>query len=346
MPVRVAVDTAGREPGCRTVLEGVIAAQEEAGAQGVIFHPVLYGSSDVIRETLREITGSVKAEDDYIIRHSPETIEMNEEASEALRSKPNSSILCGIKDLAAGAIDAFVSLGNTGAVVGGSRAVLKQMRWIGKPALAVPIPKKGGGWSVLLDIGASPDPKPGHLLQFAAMGSVYIERLHRVKNPRVGLLNIGSESHKGDERARDTHKLLQRSPLNFIGNIEGSDIFHDKADVIVTTGFVGNILLKFIESIPSFFEGMRSSDGSMSAGAETLSQFDYRRYGGACLLGVDGTVIIGHGKSSPEAVAGALRLARTLVSRDMLGVLREQVFKTRRAVWLSNPFSRGDGLDD
>jgi phosphate acyltransferase len=346
VPVRLAVDTAGREPGCKTVLTGVIAALEEAGSQGEVFHPVLYGSSELIRDTLQDITGSAKEADKFIIRNAPETIEMNEEPADALRSKPDSSILCGIKDLTLGAVDAFVSMGNTGAIVGASRAFLKQVRWIGKPALAVPMPRIGGGQSLLLDVGASPDPKPGHLLQFAAMGSVYVELLYKVKNPRVGLLNIGTESHKGDERARDTHKLLSRAPLNFIGNIEGGDIFHDKADVVVTTGFVGNVLLKFTESIPALLGSMASPDGSTTGGFKALELLDYRRYGGASLLGVDGTVVIGHGHSNPEAVSTALSWARMLVSKDMLGAVREQVFKTRRAVWLSNPFSRGEGADD
>jgi len=323
-----------------------MAALEDTGTQGEEFHPVLYGSSEEIHDSIQDITGSAKEAEKFIIRHAPETIEMNEEPAEALQSKPNSSILCGIKDLAAGAIDVFVSMGNTGAIVGASRAILRQARWIGKPALAVPMPRIGGGQSLLLDVGASPDPKPGHLLQFAAMGSAYVELLHDVKDPRVGLLNIGSESHKGDERARDTHKLLSRSPLNFIGNIEGGDIFQGKADVVVTTGFIGNILLKFTESIPSLFGKMTSPDEGLPDVLKAMEQFDYRRHGGANLLGVNGTVVIGHGRSNPEAISTAVRWARTLVRRDMLGAIREQVFKTRRAVWLSNPFSRGEGADD
>ncbi|MCB2210977.1 phosphate acyltransferase PlsX [bacterium] len=346
MPVRVALDTAGREPGCRTVISGVLAAIEEAGTQGVDVHPVLYGSSDEIREILRELAGSSMAEETVLVRNAPEVIEMNEEPAEALRTKPNSSILCGIKDLSAGVVDAFVSMGNTGAIVGASRAFLKQVRWIGKPALAVPMPRTGGGHSLLLDVGASPDPKPGHLMQFAAMGTAYMSTLYDVSNPRIGLLNIGVESHKGDERARDTFKLLSRSPLNFIGNIEGGDIFSDKADVIITTGFVGNILLKFTESIPSFLGRLNCPDGSVLGAIEAMAQFDYRRYGGASLLGVDGTVVIGHGRSSSEAVTHAVRWAGKLVNRDMLSSLRDQVFRTRRAVWLSNPFSRGEGADD
>ena len=137
-----------------------------------------------------------------------------------------------------------------------------------------------------------------------------------------------------------------RSPLNFVGNVEGGDIVHERADVVVTTGFVGNILLKFMESLPSLVSGGRCPDGSPPSGSEALARFDYRQYGGASLLGVNGNVVIGHGRSSEEAVARALRWARHMVDRDLPGVMRDRVFKIRRAMWLSNPFSRGEHSDD
>ncbi|MBS1261382.1 MAG: Phosphate acyltransferase [Calditrichaeota bacterium] len=343
MPIRVAVDAAGEEPGCRVIVDGVLAAVAGARSEGAGFQPVLYGIRDQISDTLRRAGATPEQ---FEVVETPQAVEMHEEPAEALRTKPDSSILRAVTDLAQGKVDAFVSMGNTGAIVGACRAYLGRVRWIGKPALGVPLPQLGPGRALLLDVGASPDPKPGHLLQFAAMGAVFVELVYGLVDPRVALLNIGVESHKGDERTRDTYKLLSRSPLNFVGNIEGGEMFLSRADVIVTTGFVGNILLKFTESIPALVADWTRDDGGRPEIAAGMAKLDYRRYGGASLLGVDGTVVIGHGRSNADAVARALRWAWTLVSQDVLGAMRDRVFRTRRALWLSNPFARGEGTDD
>ena len=199
---------------------------------------------------------------------------------------------------------------------------------------------------LLLDAGATMEPKATHLVQFAAMGAAFVERIYGVGEPRIGLMNIGVESHKGEERVQDAWRLLARSPLNFIGNVEGGDLLRDTADVIVTHGFVGNILLKFAESIPEMLREHNIPVEGDSALHRWLGTLDYRRYGGATLLGVNGSVVIGHGRSHPSAVMQALRWAGQMVRTDVPAAVKDRVFRTRRALWLSNPFARGEVSDD
>ena len=340
--MRIAVDAAGREPGLRVVVQGVLDALGKAPGSEVQFRPVLYGPAQELQEVLGELDAPVDLID---LVDAPEVVEMDDLPHEAILSKPNSSIVRAAKDLSAGLVDAFVSMGNTGAVVGACRAFVDRLRWINKPALGVPLPRQKG-MGFMLDVGAIPDPKPGHLLQFAAMGSAFVERVYGIDTPRVGLLNIGTESHKGDERSRDAYKLLARSPLNFIGNVEGGDLFVDRADVVVTTGFVGNVLLKFTEAIPEMLADRLSGTGLSVTGDGPLADLDYRRYGGATLLGVDGTVVIGHGRSTAGAVSRAMRWASKMVRGHAVEAIRDRVFKTRRAVWLSNPFARGETIEE
>jgi len=323
-------------------VEGVLSSLGALEGSTVQFRPVLYGPEAELRAAVREIGGEERVLD---FVDAPDVVEMTDVPSQAVLTKPNSSIVRASQDLSAGLVDAFVSMGNTGAVVGACRAFLNRLRWINKPALGVPLPREKG-MGFMLDVGAIPDPKASHMLQFAAMGSAFVERVYGVEDPRIALLNIGTESHKGDERVRDTYKLLSRSPLNFVGNIEGGDLLKDRADVIVTNGFVGNILLKFTEAIPEMLAERLEGTGLSVTGGGRLADLDYRRYGGATLLGVDGTVVIGHGRSSAEAVARALRWANKMVRGHVVEAIRDRVFKTRRAVWLTNPFARGETSDD
>jgi len=340
--MKIAVDTAGVEPGSRTVVEGALAAWRRSVSLGDPIEPVLYGSEEEIRSVLNELGESEK---NLAIVHAPDIITMQDHPRDILSSKQSSSILQAVKHLAVGMVSAFVSMGNTGAVVGVCRTYLGRVRWINKPALSVPLPRKNR-IGLLLDVGATADPKANHLVQYAAMGAAFSEQVHHIPNPRIGLLNIGEESHKGDELTRDTFRLLSRSPLNFIGNIEGGDIFDDRADVIVTSGFVGNILLKFIESIPSIlFERVGNYPWVQSL-RESFADLDYTHWGGATLLGVNGTVVIGHGRSQVKAITQALLWAQKMVRANLTLVLRDRVFRTRRALWLSNPFSRGEIGDE
>lgn len=340
--IRIAVDAAGREPGLSTVVQGICEALESGGSDLENVRPVFYGQAEQIeavlrlREYNRSLVDVVDARD---------VVEMDDRPRDVLISKTNSSIVLAAKDLQAGQVDAFISMGNTGAVVGACRAHLGLLRWINKPALGIPLPRKKG-MGFLLDVGAVSDPKPGHLVQFAAMGSAFVERVYGIKDPRVALLNIGIESHKGDERTRDAFRLLAKSDLHFIGNAEGGDLFRDRADVLVTSGFVGNILLKFTESVPDLLQERLEGSGLKLSDDGLLADLDYRRYGGATLLGVDGAVVIGHGRSSATAVSKALRWSSKMVRGRVVDGVRERVFRSRRSLWLSNPFARGDEVDD
>lgn len=340
--IQIAVDAAGSEPGVGTIIEGVFRALEEKGSALDSVRPVLYGPADVIEKEI-SYQGWNHALVDIV--DARDIVEMDDRPRDVLLKKENSSIVRGIKDLAEGQVDGFISMGNTGAVVGASRAHLGALRWIQKPALGTPLPRvKGMGF--MLDVGANSDPKPGHLIQFAAMGSAFVERVYGIGNPRVALLNIGTESHKGDERSRDAFRLLSKSDLHFVGNIEGGDLFRDKADVIVTSGFVGNILLKFTEVIPELLQERLEGSGLKLGDEGPLADLDYRKYGGATLLGVDGTVIVGHGRSSSTAVSRALRWSSKMVRGRVVEAMRDRVFRSRRSLWLSNPFARGEEIDD
>ncbi len=340
--MRIAIDAAGREPGLATILEGVLEAHGELKLAPEEFQPVLYGPGDELRRRIDELGAHAC---DCAIVDSPQAVEMDELPREALREKTRSSITSAVTDLAAGRVDGFVSMGNTGAVVGACRTILGKPRWVSKPAMAVPLPRKKG-MGLLLDAGAVPDPKPAHMLQFAAMGAAFVEHLWGIREPRVGLLNIGTESHKGDERSRDCHKLLTRSPLNFIGNVEGGDLFTDRTDVVLTTGFVGNIVLKFSEAIPRMvLERLTGSEHAVVMG-QYLADMDYRRYGGATLIGVNAPVVIGHGRSSARAVSRAIKWMLKMGQVDLTHKVQDMVFRTRKAIWLTNPFSRGEDFEE
>jgi glycerol-3-phosphate acyltransferase PlsX len=340
--IRLAVDAAGSEPGPATVVRGVYSALDERGSALSGVRPVLYGVSDEIRREL-EYQGVDPGRVDLV--DARDVVEMDDRPRDVLLNKQNSSIVLAAKDLAGGKVDGFISMGNTGAVVGACRAHLGTLRWIQKPALGTPLPRiKGMGF--MLDVGAVSEPKAGHLVQFAAMGSAFVERVYGVGNPRIALLNIGTESHKGDELTKDAYRLLAKSDLHFVGNIEGGDLLRDKADVIVTSGFVGNILLKFTEVIPEMLQERLEGTGLRLGDEGLLADLDYSRYGGATLLGVDGTVVIGHGRSSAPAVARALLWSSKMVRGRVVEAMRDRVFRSRRSLWLSNPFARGEEVDD
>ncbi len=340
--IRIAVDAAGPEPGHRIVIDGAAAAIRDVENSEAPLQVVFYGPSKPVREHLAALD---LPQDSVEVVNAPDIISQSDRPSDVLHTKKASSIVRAIQHLATGAVTAFVSMGNTGAVVGAARTYLGRIRWISKPALAAPLPRVDGA-GLLLDIGATSDPKPNHLVQFAAMGVSFVENVYKVQEPTVGLLNIGAESHKGNELTKDAYKLLAKSSLPFIGNIEGGELFSGKADVVVTNGFVGNILLKQIESIPSLLHSRVRNYSWANELFEALHDLESSRYGGAMLLGVDGPVIIGHGQSDVEAVRSAILWARKSVRANLLPELKDRVFRARRALWLSNPFSRLEGSED
>lgn len=315
--VRIALDAMGGDYGPHVVVEGAIQAVEEYGPMVEL---VLVGDSELIKKETERYKMKVPP---FEVIHTTEHVGMSDKAIEAYRKKKNSSLSLSLELQKKGDVVATVSAGNTGAVMSHSLLTLGRLQGIHRPAIAVVFPTEKDK-AVLIDVGANPNCKPSHMYQFGVMGSVYANIIHEKPNPRVGLLSIGEESSKGNEVTVDTNKLFSKSKLNFYGNIEGRDILAGNCDVIVCDGFVGNIILKFAESIGGFFR----SQAIRHVGKNLLSnigavlmrpvmrrvreKMDYAEYGGAPLLGIDGICIICHGGSSPKAIKNAIGVAAVL----------------------------------
>jgi len=242
---------------------------------------------------------------------APDVIEMAESPTKAFAQKPNSSIAMGFKALKEGKIDAFISAGNTGAMLVGAMFTVKAIPGVIRPCITTLLPKENGGVGLMLDVGTNADCKPDVLYQFGILGSVCARALYKIENPKVGLLNIGEEPEKGNLVAQAAYNLMKDSKdFNFIGNIEGRDLFNDKADVIVCEGFVGNVVLKAAEA---FYTSIRKRNRSDAY----FDRFNYELYGGTPILGVNGNVLIGHGISSPLAFQNMVMLAIDLVNSKL-----------------------------
>jgi len=244
---------------------------------------------------------------------------MHEHPTKALKEKQHSSIAIGFHLLATGKTDAFISAGNTGAMLVGSLYALKPMEGILRPTISTLIPKENGATGLLLDVGLNSDCKPEQLNQFAIMGSVYAQIILGIENPRVALLNIGEEEGKGNLLAQATYPVLKENRrINFVGNVEGRDIFIDKADVIVCDGFTGNIILKLAESL---FEITAKKEIQH----EYLDRFDFENYGGTPVLGIAKPVIIGHGISKEKAFKNMILLAEKMIEKEVMQKLENEV---------------------
>ncbi len=328
--VKVAVDAMGGDHAPAAVVSGVVEAINK-------FDCLVYlvGQKDKVDRELRKY----KYDRSRIeLVHADEIVEMHESPASAIRKKKNSSISIGINLLKDGKADAFFSAGNTGGVVCAATLKLGLLESIERPGIAIVMPNRTGV-SLIIDAGANIDPKPIHLVQYGIMGSAYFEQILGKKNPSVGLLNVGEEESKGTDFVKETYQLLEQSPVNFIGNVEGKDIFSGKCDVIVCDGFVGNVALKISESIAetmTFFLKQELGSSLMGKIGYLLARncfrsfkkkIDYSEYGGAPLLGVDGVVIIGHGRSSAKAVMNAIRFAKEEVERNINQNITEKAKK-------------------
>jgi len=246
--------------------------------------------------------------------HAPEVIGYHEHPTKALKEKQRSSIAIGFHMLATGKIDAFISAGNTGAMLVGAMYSIKPIAGVARPTISTIIPKLNGGTGLLVDVGLNADCKPEQLNQFAQLGSLYAQHILNISNPSVGLMNVGEEEGKGNILAQATYPLLkENTQLHFIGNIEGRDIFADKADVMVCDGFTGNIILKMAESIYDIASQRNLASDSY------FSRFHYENYGGTPVLGVAKPVIIGHGISNDKAFMNMIRLAAKMIESDLCG---------------------------
>jgi glycerol-3-phosphate acyltransferase PlsX len=325
----IAVDAAGGENAPREIVKGAIKAAQENDID-----IALVGNKAV----LHVLAGREIKKLNLQIFEATEIIAPNEHPMRAVKSKPNSSIVIGTNLVRDGIASAFVSAGNTGAVVCAGLLNLGKIEGVERPALGSFLDITPATPTLLIDAGANAECRPSHLAQFAQLGSTYVKHLLDIDSPRVRLLSTGEEETKGNRLAQESYSLLKKSRLNFVGNIEGQDISRATADVIVTDGFTGNIVLKTIEGVGDTFVDIMRQVGHISSAAyhlqgRTLLQdlglgawakrVDYREYGGACLLGVNGTIIVSHGRSQAKAIKNAIGLAKQTVERDICRIIRE-----------------------
>jgi len=329
-PITVALDIMGADVSPDSIMEGGLLAAKEMGNELKL---IFVGKKEVIADFInrqKKIPKNIKVE------HAAHAIAMSDAATDGIRKK-NSSIAIGLMLQKEKKAEAFVSAGNTGAVMASAIVVLGRIEGISRPAIATHFPSRSGRPTLVLDVGANVDCKPVHLFQFGLMGSVYASLMTGRTSPRVGLLSIGEERSKGNEQVMQTRKLFEKSGLNFIGNVEGRDILSGQADVVATDGFVGNVILKFTESIEGFLtESLkrqvetnifsRVGAGLMTPFLRRLrNAFDYSEYGGAPLLGTDGVCIICHGTSSPKAIKNAVIVAARMVKHRIGENIRQEM---------------------
>ena len=296
--MRIGLDVLGGDFAPKSTLHGAIMALNELQDSVRI---VLIGDLEIILDFLREEKISP---DRFDIVDAPDVIEMDEQPTKALVNKPNSSIAAGFRMLKHKEIQAFASAGSSGAMMVGAIYSVNAIQGIIRPSTPAYIPKENGGSSILIDVGTNPDSKADIMYQFGLLGSLFAENVLHVKNPRVGLLNIGSEEKKGNLVTQAAFQAMKEAKdFQFVGNVEGRELFRDSVDVIVCDGFVGNIVLKQIEAMYRVFvkRGIRD---------EYLDRFNYENYGGSPILGINGTVIVGHGISSGSAIRRMIHLAR------------------------------------
>jgi phosphate acyltransferase len=303
--MKIGFDILGGDFAPQNCLEGVVLATKEMPPHVKL---VLIGDSELAKDYFKR-NGVNPDSFEYV--HTTDVIEMGASPTKAFSQKPNSSIFLGFKLLKEGKIDAFASAGNTGAMLVGSMFTVKAIPGVIRPCITTLLPREHGGWGLILDVGTNADCKPDVLYQFGMLGSICAREVYKIKNPKVGLLNIGEEPEKGNLVAQAAYSLMKDSKdFNFVGNVEGREIFSDKADVIVCEGFVGNILLKTAEAFYDLIKSRNRSD-------EYFDKFNYELYGGTPVLGVNANVLIGHGISSALAFKNMLLLAKDVVDAKL-----------------------------
>lgn len=334
--ITIALDAMGGDHAPRAEVEGAILAARELGVR-----VLLVGIEPIVRQELARHPRHRNLPLEVV--PATEVVTMQDSPSHAFRRKKDSSLHVAAKLVRDGRADAFVSAGNTGAVMTVARFVLGTLPSVDRPALAAAFPNMKEKVSVILDVGANVDSKPAQIEQFAVMGEIYYRTIWGVKRPRVALLSIGEEEMKGNELTREAAALLKQTSLNFMGNVEGRDVFRGDVDVIVCDGFIGNVALKISEGLVEHIGGMlkraiKSSLKSQLGYALSKSAFDdfrkrtdYSEYGGAPLLGVRGITIIGHGRSNANAVKNAIRVANELC-RSRVNEKIEQELSARALV--------------
>ena len=331
--MKIAIDAMGGDHAPKIIVEGVVLASRE---NKNIPQIVLVGDEKRITEEFRSL-GAENINNVSIV-HCTQVVEMDESPVLGIRKKKDSSISVAASLIKEGKADALITAGNTGAMVAATKIKWKSLPGVERPAIAVVFPSPYGVFLVL-DVGATPDCKPNHLMQFAVMGNAYAKYILNINNPKVGLLNVGTEETKGTELTKEAYKLLQshQKNLNFIGNVEGSDLFTDKVDVIVCDGFVGNVILKVCESLAGALQHIVKEevmkDFWAKVGALIMKRtfkrmgkkMHYAEYGGAPLLGVNGICIKSHGRSSAVAIKNAINVTGNMVAQGLNKHIVEEI---------------------
>jgi len=324
--MKIVLDAMGGDHAPPVAVEGGVLAAREYGVEVVL----VGREEDARRELARYDTSGLSLP----IVHASQVIEMEEHPAAAVKAKKDSSMVVGMDMVKRGEADAFVTMGNSGGALAAALFRLGRIRGIRRPALSTVYPTTTG-FCFMLDVGATTDCKPEYLLQFGMMGAVYAERVLGVANPRVGIVSNGEEEGKGSILVQEAYQLLKASPLNFVGNLEGKDIAPGLADVVVTDGFTGNVIVKLSEGLAASLMGIIKDEVKKSllttVGAllskpafdQVKKRLDYAEYGGAPLLGVNGVVIVGHGRSNAKAVKNAVRVAKRAVEGGMLAAIKE-----------------------
>ena len=324
----IAVDASGGDYAPAEIVKGAVQAAAEFGIESV-----LLGDKPVLDSLLKQEGGTAG----ITVIHTTQPITCDEHPVQAVRNKPDSSIVRGVQMVKKGTVAAFVSAGNTGAVLAASVFILDRLPGIERPAIGVVVPIGSGGPFLFLDAGANADVRARYLVQFARVGSVFARLYLGIPSPRVGLLNNGGEEAKGSALTIETHKLLKQSGLNFIGNVEGQDILNGRADVLVTDGFTGNVVLKTLEGFGDMLKGMlmleshpsdghKGTDGDGGGKISSLARLmDFSEYGGSCLLGLRGNVIICHGRSRAKAIKNAIRFAGQAAGAGIVEALMREL---------------------
>ena len=308
--MRIGIDIMGGDFAPQTTTEGAILAQKELSNVEL----VLIGDESVISSIMDE-KGADKS--NFSIVHTTDIIGMGEHPIKAFKQKPKSSIGIGFHLLSSGEIQGFAGAGNTGAMMIGSMYSVKSIPGIIRPCITSVLPKENGGVNLILDVGVNADCKPDVLYQFGVVGSIYAQNVFGIENPRVGLLNIGEEPEKGNLLSQASNNLMNDSKdFNFIGNIEGRDLFDDKCDVIVCDGFTGNVVLKEAEA----FYYLMKKRGMLD---DYFSRFNYEIYGGSPILGINSNVVVGHGISNNEAIKNMIKLTAECVEADLSKKIKE-----------------------
>ncbi len=326
--MRIAVDAMGGDHAPLVNVDGAVAAAREFGISSL-----LVGRTSELEPLLRD-AGYQGSEIEIV--EAPDVVSMDDPATAAIRKKRNSSIRVAANCVRDGRAQGLVSAGHTGAAMVSAKMVVGTIEGVDRPALATVLPNLTGH-SLLLDVGANPDAKTSHFREFAVMGSIYAELAFGKRKPSIGLMSIGEEDTKGTDRTKEAFKVLKETGLNFVGNVEGRDVFNGTVDVIVTDGFTGNVILKVSEALAEMVENLlreeikrtlQASVGfllSKSAFRRFKQRLDYSEYGGAPLLGVKGCVIICHGRSSAKAVKNAIRFASEFSRRNLAEKIQEQI---------------------